>query len=123
VSGHGNPGLLLDTLAMTVPLEIGRLRDAGQDARDALAQRLRWPRDPDGRYALTGADAMLYGGKGAGGAFAGFATAIALLSFAPGGVTFGGLAWCAAHPRQRWAGGDRICPACLREEIAAGGAG
>ena len=119
MSGSENPGLLADTLAMAVPLEIGRLREAGEDARDVLAQRLRWPRDPEGRYALTGADAMLYGGKGAGPAFAGFAVALALLAFAPGGVTFGALAWCAAHPRERWAAQDGICPACLREERAA----
>ena len=116
MSGRDNPGLLADTLAMAVPLEIGRLRDAGQDARDGLAARLRLPQDAESLHALTGADAMLYGGKGAGPACAGFAVALALLAFAPGGVTFGELAWCAAHLRERWAGGDGICPACLREE-------
>jgi hypothetical protein len=119
VSGNDNPGLLLDTLAMTVPLEIGRLRDAGEDARGCLAARLRLPQ-PEGENALRGADAMLYGGKGAELAFAGFATVLAVLSFTPGGVRFGALAWCAAHMRERWPDGDAICPACLREEIAAG---
>jgi hypothetical protein len=115
VSGRDNPGLLLDALAMAVPLEIGRLRDAGEDARDGLAARLRLPQ-PEGENALRGADAMLYGGKGGGQAFAGFAAAIAVLAFAPGGVRFGALAWCAAHMRERWPDGEKACPACLREE-------
>lgn len=44
------------------------------------------------------------------------ARGLAVLACQPGGVTFHGLHWCAAHMRERWPDGERICPACLREE-------
>lgn len=52
-------------------------------------------------------------------AHASYAAALAVLAFAPGGVRLGPLGWCAAHPGQRWADGDKVCPACLAVEIAA----
>ena len=54
----------------------------------------------------------------AGEVFNELAKGLACAAFQPGGVCFGGLSWCAAHPRERWAQG-RNCPACLREEITA----
>lgn len=120
MSGRGNPGLLLDSMSVSVPLLIGQLREAGEDARTDLASRLR-----DERLLLTGGDALLYGGKPAEvrGAHARFAAALAVLAFNHGGVRFGPLGWCAAHPRQRWTDGDKVCPTCLAEEIAAKGRG
>lgn len=115
MSGHEDPGLLLDTLAIAVPAEIGKLREAEEGRGAVVASRLR---DPDGPL-MTG-DAVLYGGQGCATGFAAFARALAVLAFQPGGVRFGPLHWCAAHPRERRADGDVICPACLREEIAAG---
>jgi hypothetical protein len=119
MSGRDGTGLLLDTLAMAVPLEILALREAGEDARLDLARRLRAPRG-DGESALFGADMMLYGGKGGREALANYARAIALLSYQPGGVSFAGLCWCAAHPRARW-GEYESCPGCLTDEAAAKG--
>lgn len=114
MSGRDNPGLLLDSMSVSVPLLIGRLREAGEDARAELATKLRDER-------LTGGDALLYGGRSeeVAGAHARFAAALAVLAFNVGGVRFGPLGWCAAHPRQRWADGDKVCMACLAEEIAA----
>lgn len=142
MSGRDNHALLYDALSAAVPLEIMQLRDASREQLAALAARLRWPdlkakpgtperraeasrldAEPGGGYALANADAMLYGGQGAARAFANYAKALAILAHRPGGVRFGSLTWCAAHPRERWPDGERICPACLREEIAAREAG
>jgi hypothetical protein len=101
-----DPGLLPGFLATAVTAEIEGLRWSDPGARAAMARRIDLEQD---------ADAVLYGGKGCGKAFARFARALALLAYQPGGVRFGPLSWCAAHPRERWADGP-ICPACLREE-------
>lgn len=118
MNGGNDPGLLLESMSVSVPLLIGQLREAGEDARADLATRLR-----DERLLLTGGDALLYGGgrlEEAAGAHARFATAIAVLAFSVGGVRFGPFTWCAAHPRARW-GEYESCPACLAEEITAKG--
>lgn len=52
----------------------------------------------------------------AGEVFNWLARGLAVLACQPGGVTFAGMHWCAAHPREPWPDGERICPACLREE-------
>lgn len=114
MSGRDNPGLLLDSMSVSVSLLIGQLREAGEDTRTALASRLR-----DEGLLISRGDALLYGSQGGGRAHASYAAALAVLAFNAGGVRFGPLAWCAAHPRQRWADGDKVCPACLAEEIAA----
>lgn len=52
------------------------------------------------------------------------ACGLALAAYQPGGVTFGGLRWCASHMQERWTEEDGvICPACLREEQAEATAG
>jgi hypothetical protein len=138
MSGRQNDGLLLDTLTVAVPLEIMRLAGATPEERAALAARLGMPRYatkprtperhaeqaaidalPDKGHPLGNADAMLFGGEGAGRSLAAWAKALAVLAYHYGGVRFGPLAWCAAHPRQRWEERDKVCPACLRGEIAA----
>ncbi len=133
-------GLLSDALAMAVQLEIMRLRDATPEQRDALAASLRYPENkekkgtpeyraeearlsalPFSGYPLGGADVMLYGGKGARESLAAWAKAIALLAFAPGGIRFGSLGFCAAHPAAKWPESEAACPACLDAEMTAKG--
>jgi hypothetical protein len=111
-------GLLSDGLAMAVQLEVGRLREAGEDHRLAVLERLREVQARDGTTGPV--DAMLYGGNGAGRAFAATVHAVAVLSFAPGGVTFDGRLWCASH-HPGGVAAEGICTACLREEITAKG--
>lgn len=80
--------LLATALQMAVPLEIEKLRPLP----DRILEGLR--ADLDG---LTGvaSDAMQYGGKGAGQAFAAHVRAFALMALlAEGGVDFCGLHWC-----------------------------
>jgi hypothetical protein len=115
VSGHENPGLLLDTLAIAVPAEIDNLRWSDGQDRLAIAPRLSV-------RMRSGGDDLLFGGPECARSFADLAQALALLAYQPGGVRFGPLAWCAAHPRERWPDGESICPACLREETGEGGA-
>jgi hypothetical protein len=43
-------------------------------------------------------------------------TGLACAAYAPGGVRFAHLAWCAAHPANRWAGHEDACTACLAAE-------
>jgi hypothetical protein len=50
----------------------------------------------------------------AGEVFNALAAGLAAAAFQPGGVTFGDLFWCAAHPRQHRPDG-RVCPDCLAE--------
>lgn len=133
----GNP--LTDALAVAVPLEIMRLRDATPQQREHLAASLRYPayktrpRTPERHaeqaaldalpfsgYPLGGADALMYGGKDAPGAFANWALALALLAYGTGGIRFGPYGWCASHAPggKRWPDGERTCPGCLCEERA-----
>jgi hypothetical protein len=116
VSGQQDEGAVLDALAAAVPLEVMRLREMTPEDRAALARSLGMPRYatkprtperhaeqagldalPDKGHPLGHADAMLFGGPGAGRSLAAWAKALALLSFAPGGVTFRGLHWCRDH--------------------------
>lgn len=68
--------------------------------------------------AETLALAVPFRGEGAGRSLAAWAKALAVLAYAPGGVRFGPLTWCAAHPRSRWVEYES-CPACLAEETTA----
>lgn len=138
MSGRDNPGLLLDTLSVAVPIEIMRLQGSSSANRLALARELGMPdvdavfgeperraarqrleERPDREHPLGHADAMMFGGPGAGRSLGAWAKALAVLAYQPGGVRLGPLGWCAAHPRQRWADGDKVCAMCLAEEIAA----
>ena len=105
--------LLLMSLRVAVLGEIETARTADPDLRAVQAA--------NAAAAMgSGMDDMLYGAKGCTSAFAAVARALALLSFAPGGVTFGPLRWCAAHLHERWTEADGVlCPRCLAEEIAA----
>ena len=110
MSGRDDPGLLADSLAMSVQQMIPQLREAGEGARELLRARIL-----GGNLLQQDADTMLYGGRGSGNAHAAYATTIAILAFAPGGVRVAGLCFCAAHPFQRW-GEYEVCGACLAEE-------
>ena len=113
MNGENSPGLLATSLAVSVPLLIMQLRDAGEDARTVLAAKIR-----DDRLLQKSGDNMLYAGTGAAKSHAAYATAVALLAFAPGGVRFGELCFCAAHPAEKW-GDFEVCAKCLAEEAAA----
>jgi hypothetical protein len=54
----------------------------------------------------------------AGEVFNELAKGLACAAYQPGGVSFAGLCWCAAHPRARW-GRYESCPGCLADEAAA----
>jgi hypothetical protein len=103
-------GLLEETLAAAVPLEIMQIAGMDQGQREYLRARLRM-------RMQEGADQMLYGGPLCAPTFTVFAQALALLSFTPGGVTFGPLRWCAAHLGRPWPEtGGVPCPHCLAAE-------
>ena len=130
--------VLLMSLAVAVPIEIGNLRWSDAEARIAIAARFQRPGTaadpgsgeeiagrgylqecPGGGYRLGDMDSMLYGGRGCAAAFANVAKVLALLAYQPGGVRFGPLRWCAAHMQERWMEPDgQVCPACLREETS-----
>lgn len=136
MSGRSDDGLLLGMLSVAVLAEMDNLRGTDEETRLSMARRLGYPDIkarpgtpeyyvelgrlsslPFGGYPLGGADAVMFGGRGCAQAFAAWARALALLAYNTGGVTFGPLRWCAAHPRGPWKETDgRICPACLREE-------
>lgn len=78
------------SLSVAVPLEIALIGQMGQEQREWLADQVR-------PQLQSGADDMLYGGRGCAEAFAAYAKALALESFQPGGVTFAGLHWCQDH--------------------------
>lgn len=110
MSGSGSPGLLAASLAVSAQLLIIHLREAGEEARAMLRDRI-----VSGNLLQMHADDMLYGGKGAAESHAAYAALLALLSFAPGGVRFAGMSFCAAHPGQKW-GQYEVCGECLAEE-------
>jgi hypothetical protein len=99
--------LLLDALAMAVPLEIAQLRWAGSDYRAWLAHSA----------IAEGGDDLLYGGPRCAASFGRLARGLALLAYQPGGVAFGPLHWCAAHPRHEVTG--QVCAACLAQPAKA----
>lgn len=81
--------LLATALQMAVPLEIEKLRRLPAQALEGHRASL------DGLTAVA-SDAMQFGGKGAGLAFAAHVRAFALLALlAEGGIDFCGLHWCA----------------------------
>ena len=92
------PALMLETLRLAVPLERARYAGLSEGERDALAARID-------THELHADDAMFSGRRAAEG-MANIIRALALLSFAPGGVTFHGLHWCPDHDeciRAGWA--------------------
>jgi hypothetical protein len=110
VSDAIRASLLKASLEAAVPLEIASMRELDGGLRRHLVERLR-------PLMQEGADEMLYGGPLCARAFAVYARALAVLAFQPGGVTFGGLHWCAAHLGMPWPAGHGVpCPHCLREE-------
>lgn len=110
MNGQGGH-LLADTLTVTVPIEIENLRWTDTEYRTWLAHSGHL--NP---AIQEGGDDLLYGGQRCTESFTRLARALAVLAYQPGGVTFGPLAWCATHPRQRWAPMDGVCPACLAAE-------
>lgn len=81
----------LEILAVAVPGEIARLRLL------PLSQAVEVAR-ASAQTVAESADELLFGGKRAAATFAALARGLAALSFAPGGVVFAGMHWCAVHP-------------------------
>lgn len=77
------------TLQLAVPLERARYAELSEGEREALAARID-------THDLHADDAMFAGTHAAEG-MANIIRGLALLSFAPGGVTFAGLHWCPDH--------------------------
>ena len=100
--------LLTTTLQAAVPLEISRMRGWSPEELEAARAELR-------DLIHVGADAMQFGGSGAGVALARWAQALALLAVtAEGGVDFAGLHWCAlrgCRARTRYEHADLSPPA------------
>jgi hypothetical protein len=82
-------------LALAVPLELALLRDIDDELR---AQTIA---THTGRAVATllgeYGDQLQYGGPRCSEAFAGVARGLACLAWAPGGVTFAGMHFCARH--------------------------
>jgi hypothetical protein len=109
--------ILIETLAMAVPLWIDRL--AGELAGRRSEQMISWASDAADAVASHG-DVLLYGGKRGEAAvvFNAMARGLAALAFCPGGVTFLGIRWCARHhPTGTSPGPGRRCYGCDREEF------
>jgi hypothetical protein len=101
-------------------LMFGSSRAFGHGSREEAAhQKHARGGDLTGRCRVCTAGQASYS---AGEVFNELAKGLAVLAYQPGGVRFRGLSWCAAHPCERWTDGP-ICPACLREERQASGAG
>lgn len=81
----------LEILAVAVPGEIARMKLL------PLSQAVEVARSSAQTVAEHG-DELLFGGKRAGATFAALSRGLAALSFAPGGVVFQGMHWCAVHP-------------------------
>lgn len=81
--------LLRTHLAMAVPLERTRLAQGTEEQRAAQLASL----DTHELHA----DDVLYAGRYAAEGIGNLVLALALLSFAPGGVTYAGLHWCPDH--------------------------
>lgn len=93
-----NIELVKMTLQVAVPLERARYAELSEGDREALAARID-------THELHADDAMFAGVHAAEG-MTNIIRALALLSFAPGGVTFSGLHWCPDHA------------ACIAAELA-----
>jgi hypothetical protein len=104
--------LLASTLEAAVPLRIMELGGVSDETRMRLAG------EASDQIAAHG-DNILFRGSRRGDtarAVGWLITGLACAACQPGGVRFRELAWCAAHPRHRWAAGDRICALCLAAE-------
>jgi hypothetical protein len=139
------PHPLLDALTTAVQLEILTVAPMTPQEREDMLSRMRPAVVPERREfrdqaayrhardaataaadlnPLTHLDDLLYGGTRTSAAFAAITRVLALLACRPGGVRFGPLGWCAAHPRQRWGEADgHVCAACVREESVRAGLG
>lgn len=84
-----NVEIVKATLQLAVPLERSRYAELSEGEREALTARI----DTHDLHA----DDALFAGTHAAEGMANIIRALALLSFAPGGVTFAGLHWCPDH--------------------------
>lgn len=82
--------LLPIALSAAVPLKIADLAGYSPDARALLA------RDSADTIAAHGDD-LQYGGKDCAPTFAALVRGLAVGAYQPGGITFAGTCWCAAH--------------------------
>jgi hypothetical protein len=104
--------LLEMTLEVAVPLRIWELRHA------TGGERIRLAGQASCEIAEHG-DVILYRSPRHGDtarAVSWLITGLACAAYQPGGVRFGNLGWCAAHPGHRWADEERICARCVAEE-------
>jgi hypothetical protein len=85
------------------------LRQAGE------AERMRLAREAAAHIASHGDDILFPSPRrgATAAAVTWLATGLAVAAFQPGGVRFGNLAWCAAHPGRRRAPGELTCGGCL----------
>lgn len=104
-AAHNPEGsLLLDALAIAVPLEVAEMAQLDPQERINRARELwaqfqpRSAKQEDAEMArFTGGAALTYGGKGAAGEFAILAKVLAAMALQPGGVTAFGAHWCVEH--------------------------
>lgn len=108
--------LLVQTLQLAVPMWIDRAAERGA-LRDALLAE--W-REEACEVVLSEGDNILYRARKRGDtarAFNALARGLAVLAYAPGGVTAFGLVWCAWHSP----GGANLdgppCPTCCADEL------
>lgn len=111
--GHAPPSTpaLMVSLQVAVPLKIADLRHIPDDYRLQQAPNLA-------EILATHGDDLMYGGKSCVAAFGAVARALALLAFAPGGVSLWGILWCERHypfGLSLKEPGMGICDACVRE--------
>ena len=94
--------ILLATLQLAVPMRIHELAHMTEHQRWGF--RDAWRGQAVDAIACKG-DVLQYGGRKGEAAevFNHLARGLAALAYAPGGVLFAGLHWCAEHPGGRWA--------------------
>jgi hypothetical protein len=115
MTGNAIPDLLATHLQAEVPLRILELRPVPENERRQLANQA------SEELAAHG-DVIAHSGTRDGdtaAAVSWLVTGLACAAYAPGGVKFGRLGWCAAHPAHRWARHDRVCGACLTARATA----
>jgi hypothetical protein len=100
------------SLQAAVPLLIADLRHIDTQQRVDLARAAVQPLVEHG-------DDLQYGGKHCRAAFAAVARALAAGAYQPGGITFAGQLWCAAH-RPFGAALEWPCADCLASAAPAG---
>lgn len=87
--------MLLDTLALAVPLQIRELARLTHDQRAETAERCA-------QVVAEHGDDLMFGSRRKGETahvFNALATGLALAAYQPGGVTFAGQHWCTDHAR------------------------